>query len=486
MDILSHIPALLTILPMLMATLIVAVNNNKFGNVLFTITCNITFFLSLYLLLKVLNNGLQRYNFGDWIAPFGIEYKITTIRAYVVTILGFLASIIPFIYRVTLAEIGSKKLCLFYGVFLLCISGLMGMVLTNDLFNIYVFLEISSLATYALIAVGLNKQALLASFNYLVIGTVGASLYLAAVGILYAITGSLNIDDIKQILLNQQGYDGLVNLAIILGVVGLAIKSALIPYHFWLAPAYSTAPSVVAAFLAGVATKVSIYVFIIFLGVFDYPQFILDALLVVALVAIIYGSVTALMQNNIARLLAFSSIANIGYIFLGLAIFSQNGLIASTYHIFSHAFAKTAMFVALAIIAFKTGGITLKHFKGMGKASPVTMAGFVLGGLTLIGIPGTSGFITKWYLLQAAIELSLYKQIIVIAFLAIASLTATAYIWKVIEAAYFEKAEYNASPNAGFDLRFALWVLLVITLIFGFNSIPLVDVATQIAQEVMQ
>jgi multicomponent Na+:H+ antiporter subunit D len=318
------------------------------------------------------------------------------------------------------------------------------MTITGDLFNLYVFLEISSITAYALIAIG-EDGAPLASFNYVVLGTIGASLYLLGVGYLYIMTGSLNMADLGG-LLPELYASPVIRVAFAFFMVGLGIKVALFPLHMWLPDAYTYAPSAVSAFIAPLMTKVGAYALIrIMFTVFE-PRFSFEVLPVgtilaaVAGVAIVVGSIMAIAQSDLKRMLAYSSVAQIGYIVLGVALGNRLALIGAYLHILNHALMKGCLFMVSGSLMYRRGMRNIFRLKGVHRSMPWTMAAFVIAALSMIGIPPTAGFFSKWYLLLGTIEA---RQWVLTGVILVSSLLNAVYFFRVIEGAV-----RHARPNA--------------------------------------
>ena len=322
--------------------------------------------------------------------------------------------------------------------------------ITGDAFNLFVFLEISSLSTYILVAMGWqqDRRALMAAYSYLVMGTLGATFFVIGVGLIYMMTGTLNMADIAERL---QGLSGNRTVRVAYGfiVVGVGLKLAMFPLHTWLPNAYCYAPSSVTAFLAATATKVAVYVLLRFVfTVFGLsftlaPTTLTYILLPLALVAMFAASTVAIFQVNLKRMLAYSSIAQIGYMLLGVSFSSFTGLTATVLHIFNHALMKGALFLALGCIVLRVGGASIVSVRGLGREMPWTLGAFAAGGLSLIGVPLTVGFISKWYLIRAALEIGWWPVAIAIVG---SSLLAVVYIWRVVEAAYFQDPPVGRPP----------------------------------------
>jgi multicomponent Na+:H+ antiporter subunit D len=444
------------------------------------------FAMAIGLMVQVASNGPISYMMGDWPAPWGIEYRIDFFNAFVLLLVtGVASAVMPFAYHSVKAEISADKHRLFYSAYLLTFAGLLGMTVTGDAFNAFVFMEISSLSGYVLISLGRDRRALFASYQYLVLGTIGATFFVIAIGLLYIATGTLNMADLAD-RLPALSNNTVVIAAYAFLIVGLSLKLALFPLHLWLPNAYTFAPSVVSALLAGTATKVGVYLLLRFMfGVFgvdfsigEHP--VAGLLMPLAMVAAVSCSLVAITQVNVKRLLAYSSLAQIGYIVLGISLANETGLTGAVVHLFNHALMKGAMFIALGCIMLRVGGTRFEHINGLGKRMPLTMAAFVLAGLSLIGIPGTVGFVSKWYLVLAALERDLWPIAVIIM---ITSLMAVVYIWRVLEAAYFGEPDTSIEiKEAPWPMVSAAWVLAAACVLFGLATDLTVGTASKAAK----
>ncbi len=477
--IVPHLPALQVVLPLIAAPICVLLGNARLAWGLAVAVSWAALAISIALLVQTLEGGDISYLLGSWPAPWGIEYRIDVLNSLVLLLVsGTAAVVLPFARRSAAIEIAPHQQHYFYCMMLLCLAGLLGIAITGDAFNVFVFLEISSLSTYALVAMGRNRKALTAAFQYLVMGTIGATFYLIGVGLLYMMTGTLNMADLS-VRLEPLHQTRPVLAAYAFIVVGMALKLALFPLHLWLPNAYTYAPSVVSAFLAATATKVAIYVllrftFTIFGADFAFGVQPMSLMLFVpALLAIFAGSLVAIFQENTKRLLAYSSVAQIGYIVLAIALATAAGLEAGLVHLFNHALMKGALFLALGCVFYRIGSVALADMAGLAKEMPFTMAAFVMAGLSLIGVPLTAGFISKWLLLQAVLDLGLWWLALLIL---LSSLLAIIYIWRVIEVAYFQPAPQRrvAAREAPLSLLLPTWTLALANLYFGIEtSLPI-------------
>lgn len=482
-----HLPVLLVVIPMLAAPLCVLLRRPGLVWAFATLVTWVTLAIAILLLRQVMDSGTISYAQGGWPAPWGIEYRIDALGAFMILIVAMIgAAAMIFARKSVVQEIAHKRIYLFYAMFLLCFTGLLGIPATGDAFNLFVFLEISSLSSYVLISLGSERRALTAAFQYLVMGTIGATFILIGIGLLYMMTGTLNMADLAG-RIGTTPLNRTVLVAFAFLTVGTSLKLALFPLHLWLPNAYAYAPSVVTSFLAATATKVSVYIlirffFTIFGVTFSFTQHHLGWILMpLALIGIFVASTVAVFQNNVKRLLAYSSIAQVGYIILGISFATVTGLTAGIVHLFNHALTKGGLFLALGCVFARLGSTELKDMAGLGRRMPITMAAFVVGGMSLIGVPGTAGFISKWYLVLAALEKGWWPVALLIL---ASSLITLVYVWRVIETAYFQPAPETALPvrEAPPSLLLATWLLIGATIYFGFDTRASVDVARRAAE----
>jgi multicomponent Na+:H+ antiporter subunit D len=434
----------------------------------------VTLILASWQLWVVADGSVISYELGGWSPPWGIEYRIDALNALVALIVAGIGAItLPYALRSVADEIPRWQTPYFYAAFLLCLDGLLGITQTGDIFNLFVFLEISSLSSYALISMGRKRRALTAAYQYLIMGTIGATFLLIGIGLVYAETGTLNMVDLAQRLPGIFDHRT-VHTAFTFMLVGISLKLALFPLHLWLPNAYTYAPSAITVFLAATATKVAVYVMLrIVFTVFStrFVQITPTELvfLLLGIAGILYASVAAIYQPDAKRLLAYSSIAQIGYMVLGMGFGSALGLTATVVHVFNHALMKGALFMALGALVYRVGTTRLDQIKGLGRQMPWTFAAIFIGGLSLIGVPGTAGFISKWYLVLAAIE----QQNWAIALIILAgSLLAVAYMWNLIETLFFQPVTPRAKAvrEAPLSMLVPMWLLVIANIWFGLDT----------------
>ncbi len=403
----------------------------------------------------VLSEGPLHYYLSGWPPPIGIEYVLDHLSAFmamVVTCIGLI--VIIYSRRSVLKEVPERIVPL-YALALLLLVGLTGIIVTGDLFNLYVFLEIASLSAYALMAIG-DERAPLAAFRYLILGSIGGSFYLLGVGYIYFSTGSLNMADVAQRLPDLYESRSII-VAVAFIVIGLGLKMALFPLHLWLPDAYTYAPSAVTGLIAPIMTKVAAYALIrMFLTVFQ-PAYFRDLLPVTSIIGwlaaagIILGSVMAIAQTDLKRMLAYSSISQIAYVGLGIGLANPLGMIGALLHILNHAFMKACLFLVAGSIRFRTGLWKISHFAGLGRRMPWTMAAFTVAALSMVGVPPTAGFFSKWYLVLGGIQAGNWVFVTVIL---ASSLLNAVYFFRVLEKVYMgspsgEKEQWvpNGVPN---------------------------------------
>ena len=476
-------PALVVVLPLIVSAIIAFMPSSRWPWIFSMITLVVHLFISFELLSMVQTSGVILYEFGNWQPPWGIAFKIDGINIGLQIIFSSFVLITTFYSRkIFLSEIHPDDSGKAYSLWLLAVGSLNGIILTNDIFNLFVFLEISALSSISLIALGagMNRKALLAAFNYLIIGAIGATFYVIGVGFAYSMTGTLNMSDL--VIQLSQYSNG--QLAIFAGMsfmlIGLMVKSAIFPLHLWLPPAYSYAPSAVSTLFAALATKAILYFFVrliyeVFTFYDHYLIIFLDYVLMpLSVSAIFVGTIIAIYQDDIKKLLAYSSIAQIGYITLAFSMNDQSGITAGFIHIFNHALIKGGLFMAIGYFAFSSQDrVTLSSINGYGQKYPITSFALLICGVSLIGIPLTNGFVSKLYLFQA---LYYNHMFITIALVAISSALAVIYFWKIVESLWFSsiKTEVVSEDPA---IYIPLWIVAISIIIFGVFSAPIVELA---------
>ena len=469
-----HLSALQIVIPLLAAPLCAIIQLQRIAWVLALLVGLVCAGNSIAILMQVESAGEIIYALGGWAAPWGIEYRIDSANAFVLLIISiiYLAGTI-YARDGVKSEVPEENRSWFYTAWILCFTGLCGITISGDVFNVFVFLEISSLSSYILISFGTDRRCLTAALRYLIVGTIAATFYLIGIGLLYALTGTLNMADLAERLpelLNRRTT--LVAFGFI--VIGLGIKMALFPLHNWLPNAYTYAPNAVTAFLAGTATKAAVYVFarlmftVFPVGYFTDATSAYAIILGIGILGALVASAIAIFQDNLKRLFAWSSIGQIGYMAIGLGLATTSGVAATFLHLFNHALMKTAIFMAIGGLCYVTGTTTTASLQNAGRRMPWTMAAILIGGLSLIGVPFTTGFVSKWYLVSAALEQQYWW---LASLILIGSLVTAAYVWKIVELGYFRKDQSIPieRQEAPLSLLIPTWILVLANIYFGVN-----------------
>lgn len=444
----QQLPIIILLAPMLSAVLVVLLGLWK-RKVCFPLALAAligSFWAAMGTLGRVVAEGPVDYYLGGWHNPpgIGIQLRVDLISGLVLVMITVVALITVIYSMRRVEEETPDKISQFYALYLLLVTGLLGMTITADAFNLYVLLEVSALTSYALIAMGQSKRGTLAAFHYIIMGTIGASFYLLGVGYLYLKTGSLNMMDIRTVLAAEGLFESpSILVAFILIMVGVWIKMAFFPLYGWLPNAYSFAPSTTGCLVAPLMTKVSVYIMIrMILTVFG-PEYTFGHLewsrgvVWLAVAAILAGSVLALAQADLKKMLCYLIVAEVGYMVGGVWLANHYGMVGSIYHIISDAFMTLCLFLAASIFFRRTGVHHIKSLDGMFRKMPMTMACFTVGGLAMIGVPPTCGFFSKWYLIRGGMESGHWEYVVA---LLVSSLINAVLFFRIFEVAYFGAA----------------------------------------------
>ncbi len=442
MTLLSNLPVLPVLVPLVsaVAALVSGWYDRRAARPIVILALALDCALAVLLLSSVVGGGPISYHLGGYAPPLGIEFAVDLLNAFVLAVvLPIMLLAVVFAGPTVGREVPAEKAVSFYVLLLLLATGICGMTLTGDIFNLYVFLEITSLAAYALIAAGREQRSLVASYRYMIMGSLSAGFILLGTAHLYVATGTLNMADLASRLATL--YDStLVHTAFAFFLVGLTIKTALFPLHLWLPGAYAYAPSPVSIVISTAVAKVSAYatlrvLFSVFTTAFIVEYFpITDVLLWLAAIAIIAGSVVAIAQTDVKKMLAYSSVSQMGYIMFGIGVADPVAMAGAVFQILGHAVAKGALFASVGSVIALGGPRDVRGLAGLAARMPVTAAVFAVGAASMIGIPGTAGFVSKFLLALGAVESGRWVFAGVI--LASSLLTAV-YFWRVIEVSYF-------------------------------------------------
>lgn len=492
----SHnFPALIVVTPLILSFFINVLGgwNRKFCLPIVLIGIAVSLISSIGVLIRVIEHGAISYHLGGWEPPWGIEYRLDHLNAYVAVIVSFIAFLTAIYSKRSIEqELPEHKIPQFYTLFLLNVTGLLGITVTGDAFNLYVLLEIASFSAYGLIAIG-EDGAPLASFRYVIMGTIGACFYLLGVGYLYIKTGSLNMMNLRD-LLPPLYHSRAIITGFAFFMIGLAIKVALFPLHPWLPDAYTRAPSAVSAYLGPTMTKVGCYVMIRVMYTIFKPYFCIKVIPATTIlgwmgaVAMIVGSIYAIVQSDLKRMLTYSIVANIGYIVLGIGLANKNGLTGSLIYILNEAFTKGCLFAAAGAIMYKIGTRNIYQFGELYRKMPFTMGAFTVGALSMVGIPPTLGFFGKLYLLLGSVNA---KQWFFVFALLLSSVLNVIYYFNVIKIAYFKPyepvyAHDGGSPNKEAVMDEVPLSMLIPTLIMAAGILVLGVLSGKIITTIIQ
>ncbi len=397
-------------------------------------------------LVNVSSGGTLRYQVSGWAPPIGIELVLDPLSAFLSVLLAGVALLVLIHSGSVVRRELPEKAMPFYSAALILVGGLLGIAVTGDLFNLYVFLEISSLASYALLAIG-DRRAPVSAFRYLILGTVGASFYLLGLGFVFMMTGTLNMADLRLILSNLESSPPLL-VGLVLITAGIGLKMALFPMHGWLPDAYTYASSTATALIAPIGTKIAAYVLIrIFFFVFD-PAVANDEIPFATIIGylgaagILWGSLLAVAQTDLKRMLAYSSVGQIGYIALGIGLATPMGLIGAVLHTLNHAAMKGCLFLVSANFLTRLGHANIGRFDDSTRVRmPWTSAGFTLAAFSMIGLPPFAGFFSKWYLILGSVEESNW---IFVSVILVSSLLTAVYFFRLIERLYLRRADLGS------------------------------------------
>jgi len=490
-QVIANLPALVVVIPLLFSPIAALTPVANLGWVLAVLGTGGALVCAVLLQGAVTGGAGFSYFLGNWPPPWGIEFVVDPVSAFTVLVMAALAFVATLFARsALLAEIAEGDAGKAYAAWLLACGGLSGLVLTGDAFNLFVFLEITALSSVILIALGAGKdrRALIAGYNYLIIGAVGATFYVIGVGFIYAVTGSLNMADLA-VRIPEVAETNVIRIGFGFMMAGLLVKAAIFPVHAWMPAAYAFAPSAVSVLLAAIATKASLYVIArVMFGVFaampDLVAFTAEFILVpLALAGIFVGTILAIYENDIKKLLAFSSVAQIGYVALGFGIATTAGLAAGFVHIGNHALIKGGLFLAVGCYAVALGRrINLGTMTGLGRRMPITTTAFLICGLSLIGLPLTAGFISKLYLVRALLEA---EMVMVMLLVMASSALSVVYLWKIVELLW--KPGKGEGPIREGPIRetpalyLPLWIIAIANIWFGVAPAALVDAARRAA-----
>jgi multicomponent Na+:H+ antiporter subunit D len=438
---------------------------------------------SLYSIILVNAHKILVYKVGSWVPPIGICMVLDGLTSFMLVTVN-LVSFVVTIYSISYMKRYTDK-HRFYTLFMLMLAGMNGIIITGDLFNLFVFLEIASIASYALVAFGTEAEELEASFKYAIMGSVASSFILLGIALLYSYTSTLNMADIS-LVLSQKGTGLLVNFVLVLFLMGFGLKAALVPFHAWLPDAHPSAPAPISAMLSGVFIKtLGVYALCrVLFNILGVSHNILFVLIMLGVISQIVGAILALAQQDIKRMFAYSSISQIGYIIFALGIGTPLAILGGLFHLFNHAIFKSLLFLNSGAIEYATGTRDLKRLGGLNSQLPITGYTSLLGSMSISGIPPLGGFFSKLIIIIAAVQ-SGYIGFAIIAILV--SILTLAYYLKFLRFTFFRKFSetWQKTKEVPLTMGLSMIVLAVICIVSGLLITPLFKPFLQSAVNVL-
>jgi proton-translocating NADH-quinone oxidoreductase chain N len=394
---------------------------------------------SLLLIPKVLKQPVV-ISIGGFPPPFCINLvagPVGVLFSALIALVGFLVSVYALDY---IREGATEK---YHTLYLLLLTGATGVVLTGDIFNLFVFFEILCISSYALVAYLGDRAGIESAVKYLIQGAIGSSLMLIAIALLYGRFGTLNMADIARNIDSASSMSLFVPL--VLFITGLGIEAAIFPLNAWLPDAHSSAPSSISAVLSGIAIKVGVYaVARVIFTIFGAPG-ILQFLVLLGVLTLLIGEMSAFGQNNIKRLLAYSSIGQVGLIVFALSMATSYGVVGGLFQLISHALSKALLFLAVGYMIYRSGSMDISTLGGMGKRMPLISLAFTVGAFSLVGLPPFVGFPSKFLIVRAALAKGEVLFTVLIGLALLGTVIEGAYFFRVIQVLYFKGGKLN--PN---------------------------------------
>ena len=441
----------------------------RFSDIIAVLSTFILALASVKSVLMVQSESVMVYKVGGWAPPFGISLVLDGLSSFMLFTVN-LVSFFICLFSINYMEKFTAK-WKFYTLFLLMLAGMNGVVITGDLFNLFVFLEIASVASYALVAFGTESQELEASFKYTIMSSVASAFILMAIAFIYSHVSTLNMADIAATL--GGGIDKVVIFVSILFIMGFGLKSAIVPFHPWLPDAHPAAPAPISAALSGVLIKaLGVYsLFRILYNVFGLGAFYSQIFLFLGVLSMIIGVLLAVGQWDFKRLLAYHSISQIGYIILGLGLNTPLGIVGGLFHLFNHSVFKSLLFLNSGAVEYATGTRDLREMGGLRDRMPLTSGTSLVASMSISGIPPFNGFFSKLIIIFACIQ----ANYIGYAFWAVVgSILTLASFMKIQKYAFFGSLneKYNAIKEVPCVMRVAMLLLAVICILSALAVFP--------------
>jgi len=450
-------------IPLLLAVLILLIG--KFWRGVGALLAPISGLVILLFSISLFDTPDSLYWMGGWVPPFGIVLVLDSLSKLLLITVNVI-SFFTLVYSVSYMEKYTAQ-AKYYALFMLMLAGMNGVVLTGDLFNLFVFLEIASLASYALVGFGVGHEELEAGFKYLILGSIASTFILVGIAIIYSLTGSVNMADAGNIIKHMVGNKALLFASGVF-IFGFALKAGMVPFHAWLPDAHPSAPAPVSAMLSGVLIKaLGVYALIrVVFSVFGAPPEMLEIILWLGVISALVGVFLALGQYDIKRLMAYHSVSQIGYVAIGIGLGTPLGIAAGLFHLFNHAIFKSLLFLDAGSLESATGTRNLRQMGGLMKKMPVTSIATVTGSLSIAGVPPFNGFFSKLLIFLAAIAA---KQYFIASIAAFVGLLTLASFTKVMRFSLLGTLPdiYKKLHDSPFTMLFSLVALSILCFVIG-------------------
>jgi proton-translocating NADH-quinone oxidoreductase chain N len=436
--------------------------------------------VSVLLIPEVIKQPINVF-IGGFPPPFCINLvagPVGVLFSALIALVGLLVSI----YALDYIREGAKEL--YHMLYLLLLTGATGVVLTGDIFNLFVFFEILCISSYALVAYLGDKAGIESAVKYLIQGAVGSSLMLIGVGLLYGLFGTLNMADIASNIDSVSSIS--IFLPLVLLITGLGVEAAIFPLNAWLPDAHSSAPSSISAILSGIAIKVGIYAVARVIFTIFGASSILQFLVFLGLLTLLVGEVSAFSQNNIKRLLAYSSIGQIGLIVFALGMGISYGVVGGLFQLISHALSKSLLFLAVGYMIYRTGSMDISSLEGMGKRMPITSLAFTIGAFSLVGMPPFIGFPSKFLIIRAALFKEEIIFTVLVAFVLLGTVIEGTYFFRVVQVLYFKGNQANLQrEEAPVPALIPIFILMVLIIFIGVYPKPVTNILNSASSELL-
>jgi len=437
-------------------------------------------FVSALLIPKVIQGPIIVF-IGGFRPPFGINLvagPVGILFSALIALVGLLVSI----YALDYIREGATQL--YHMLYLLLLTGATGVVLTGDIFNLFVFFEILCISSYALVAYLGNRAGIESAVKYLIQGAIGSSLMLIGIGLLYGLFGTLNMADIARNIDSVSSISIFVPLVLL--ITGLGVEAAIFPLNAWLPDAHSSAPSSVSAILSGIAIKVGLYAVVRVIFTIFGASSILQFLVFLGLVTLLIGEVSAFSQNNIKRLLAYSSIGQIGLIVFALGMGISHGVVGGLFQLISHALSKALLFLAVGYMIYRSGSMDISKLEGMGKRMPLTSLAFTIGAFSLVGLPPFIGFPSKFLIIRAALSKHELLYTVLVAFVLLGTVIEGAYFFRVVQVLYFKGNPTDLQrEEAPVQALIPIFILIVLIVMVGVYPKPMTAILNSASSELL-